>query len=125
VYDSFNPEVKGSGNLTINVKRNDEGPRFDPGDYTAEILETTMIGTTVVTVHAVDDTEVSCMNISDLTSLQTLNVAVLCVTINALNVVHFLSRMVWLIQLALVVRMRPAISSMLFQIQVMLSYPGH
>ena len=62
MYDSFNPEVKGYGNLTINVKRNDRGPRFDPGDYSAEILETTMIGTTVVTVHAVDDTEVSKVN---------------------------------------------------------------
>ena len=61
VYDSLNPEVKAYGNLTITVERNDKRPKFDPVDYSTEILETTTIGTTVATVHAVDDNEVKLM----------------------------------------------------------------
>ena len=55
VYDNVNPEKIGMGNLTISVRRNERGPRFDRTDYTETLLETTLIGTTVVTLRATDE----------------------------------------------------------------------
>ena len=59
VYDSANPEVKGYGYLMVEVQRNDKKPRFDPPDYATEILETTGIGATVLTVNAEDENGVN------------------------------------------------------------------
>lgn len=55
VYDDANPENIGSGNVTINVRRNEQGPRFDRTDYSETLLETIPLGTTVVTVRAEDE----------------------------------------------------------------------
>ena len=55
VYDDANPEKRGLGNLTITVRRNERGPRFDRTDYTETLLETTPIGTVVVTLLARDE----------------------------------------------------------------------
>lgn len=57
VYDDANPENVGRGNLTVNVRRNEQGPRFDRTDYSENVLETIPIGTTVVTLKAEDQTD--------------------------------------------------------------------
>lgn len=54
----MNPENPGFANVTINVQRNVNSPRFVQSDYSANILETTTVGTTVVILTATDDDQV-------------------------------------------------------------------
>ena len=55
VYDDANPDKVGTGNLTITVRRNERGPRFERTDYTENLLETTPIGTVVLQMSARDE----------------------------------------------------------------------
>lgn len=60
-FDTVNPENPGFANITINVQRNVNSPRFVQSDYSTNILETTAVGTTVVMLTATDDDQV-CLN---------------------------------------------------------------
>lgn len=54
VFDEANPETIASTNLTINVRRNENAPRFERGEYRVEVLEIAPIGTELVQLEASD-----------------------------------------------------------------------
>ena len=54
VYDDANPENRATTNLTITVRRNENAPRFDRGEYVANVLEIDSIGTELVQLEASD-----------------------------------------------------------------------
>ncbi len=54
VYDDANPENIASTNLTINVRRNENAPRFDRGEYAVNMLEIDPIGSEIVQLEASD-----------------------------------------------------------------------
>lgn len=55
VYDSANPDQKAQANLTITVERNENRPRFTPGDYSTELLEIEPVGSNILQVKATDE----------------------------------------------------------------------
>ena len=54
MYDDANPENIATTNLTITVRRNENAPRFDRGEYVANVLEIAPIGTQLVELEASD-----------------------------------------------------------------------
>ena len=50
VYDDANPDQKAYANLTVEVRRNENKPVFNPEEYNANILEIVPVGTTVAQV---------------------------------------------------------------------------
>ena len=54
MFDDANPENIATTNLTITVDRNKNAPRFDRGEYVANVLEIAPIGTQLVELEATD-----------------------------------------------------------------------
>jgi protocadherin Fat 4 len=59
VYDDANPEQTTSTNLTINVKRNENKPKFMQNDYSVKVLEIVPVGSIITQVRATDSDGVS------------------------------------------------------------------
>ena len=57
MYDDANPEKIATANLTITVQRNRYAPRFERGEYVANVLEIAPIGTQLVELEGSDRDE--------------------------------------------------------------------
>ena len=59
VYDDLYPDTRATGNLTVEVQRNVQPPRFTQQDYSVNVLEIAAVGSRVAQVQATDQDGVS------------------------------------------------------------------